>query len=375
MINEKFSKILMNYSASLEFYQTYLRDGVSSQQLDASKFFSYTEQINKLAEGLEALSTELQSQVREQHGALLSQASHAGKLEGTLEVVHGHMISLVGAANRLKNHVNKPYEVLESKTKVLGRLHETTHILRQAGIFLQLYKKLLETKEFEKQAVIFHEIDSLIQDDTLNSIQFLKDEIAHVQSNRRKLITLADKELNTALKNLNVDTVQRSLQIFSNLQILKKYIDDLLETFVGDIKQSIKECFTAPETKISGARDSEPKSTSKAQMRAPGKAPALTTSLHFRAKLWNALEWLFAEEIFSCSAQIRFLHKCVRNSGLMDADMEIEAQWWKGLQELLKTSFRDCPPHIGQCLQQGLPKLVSETKSLFTKLQMDSPFE
>uniref|UniRef100_A0A6B2EG50 Conserved oligomeric Golgi complex subunit 5 n=1 Tax=Phlebotomus kandelakii TaxID=1109342 RepID=A0A6B2EG50_9DIPT len=356
-----------------EFYQNFLREGVS-QPVEVSKFFSYTEQINKLSEGLEALSTELQSQVREQHGALLSQASHAGKLDGTLGVVHGHMQSLVGAANRLKSHVSAPYGVLESRTKVLGRLHETTHILRQAGIFLQLHKKLLGTKEFEKQAIIFHEIDSLIENEVLNSVKFLKEEITHVQSNRRKLITLADKELNTALKNLNVDTVQRSLQIFSNLQILRKYIDDLLETFIGDIRQSIKECFTAPETKLPGARDAEPRSQAKVAMRAPGKAPALTTSLHFRAKLWNALEWLFAEEIFSFSGQIRFLQKCVRNSGLMDADMEIEGQWWRGLEELLKTSFSSCPPHIGQCLQQGLPKLVAETKSLFTKLQMDSPF-
>ncbi|XP_059609922.1 conserved oligomeric Golgi complex subunit 5-like [Phlebotomus argentipes] len=356
-----------------EFFQNFLRDGASSQTAEASRFFSYTEQINKLAEGLDALSTELQSQVREQHGALLSQASHAGKLDGTLAVVHGHMESLVGAAGRLKSHVNTPYDVLESRTRVLGRLHETTHILRQAGIFLQLYKRLLATKEFERQATIFHEIDSLIEDDVLNSVQFLKEEITHVQSNRRKLITLADKELNTALKNLNVDTVQRSLQIFSNLQILRRYIDDLLETFIGDIRQSIKECFTAPETKLPGAREAEPKGA-KAAMRAPGKAPALTTSLHFRAKLWNALEWLFAEEIFSFSAQIRFLQKCVRNSGLMDADMEIEGQWWRGLQELLKTSFSACPPHIGQCLQQGLPKLVAETKSLFTKLQIESPF-
>ncbi|GAB0090981.1 Conserved oligomeric Golgi complex subunit 5 [Sergentomyia squamirostris] len=358
-----------------EFYQNFLRDGVSSQQTEASKFFSYTEQINKLSEGLEALSTELQSQVREQHGALLSQASHAGKLDGSLGVVHRHMESLVAAGNRLKNHVNTPYVILESQTKVLGRLHETTHILRQAGIFLQLYKKLLATKEFEKQATIFHEIDSLIEDDALNSVKFLKDEITHVQSNRRKLITLADKELNTALKNLNVDIVQRSLQIFSNLQILRKYITDLLDTFVGDIKQSIKECFTAPETKIAGSRETEAKNPAKSAMRAPGKAPALTTSLHFRAKLWNALEWLFSEEIYSFSAQIRFLHKCVRNSGLMDADMEIEEQWWRGLQDLLKKSFSSCPPHIAQCLQQGLPKLVAETKSLFTKLQIDSPFD
>uniref|UniRef100_A0A1B0CRE5 Conserved oligomeric Golgi complex subunit 5 n=1 Tax=Lutzomyia longipalpis TaxID=7200 RepID=A0A1B0CRE5_LUTLO len=356
-----------------EFFQSFLREGVSSHQPEPSKVFSYTEQINKLSEGLDALATELQSQVREQHGALLQQASHAGKLNGTLETVHGHMMSLVAAANRLKSHVNAPYVVLENKTKVLGRLHETTHILRQAGIFLQLHKKLLATKEFEKQAVIFHEIDSLIQDEVLNSVKFLREEITHVQSNRRKLITLADKELNTALKNLNVDTVQRSLQIFSNLQILRKYIDDLLETFIGDIRQSIKECFTAPETKIPGTRDAEQRAAAKGGgMKAPGKAPALTTSLHFRAKLWTALEWLFTEEIFNYSSQIRFLQKCVRNSGLMDADMEIEGHWWKGLQELLKVSFSKCPPHIGQCLQQGLPKLVAETKSLFTKLQIDN---
>lgn len=33
------------------------------------------------------------------------------------------------------------------------------------------------------------------------------------------------------------------------MQVLPKYIEDLLDIFIGDIKQSIKECFAGIETK------------------------------------------------------------------------------------------------------------------------------
>jgi predicted DNA-binding protein YlxM (UPF0122 family) len=59
-----------------EFYQHFL---TAKQSNELNTTLTITDQIKKLSEGLETLNSELQEQVRTQHSALLSQASHAGK--------------------------------------------------------------------------------------------------------------------------------------------------------------------------------------------------------------------------------------------------------------------------------------------------------
>lgn len=99
-----------------------------------------------------------------------------------------------------------------------------------------------------------------------------------------------------------------SFQIFSNLHTLSKYIDNFLKTCNNDIKQSIKDCFAG--TDVAGFTAAKKGGTDKAiGNRGPGKASiALTTSQHFRAKLWTALEWLFEDEILSFCQQVTMCH-------------------------------------------------------------------
>lgn len=127
--------------------------------------------------------------------------------------------------------------------------------------------------------------------------------------------------------------------------------------------------------------------------RGPGKTPTLTTSQNFRSKLWAALEWLFDEEIFGyCnqvleltgsyyrhsanriyqnSLQIISLQKCFANIQTNELiehqETDIKKSFWKNLEDLLRSSFTDCPTHIGQCLQQDLPKLLAFARGLEVK--------
>lgn len=107
--------------------------------------------------------------------------------------------------------------------------------------------------------------------------------------------------------------------------------------------------------------------------RAPGKTPTLTTSQHFRSKLWQALEWLFEEEIFNYWTQVIFLENCLDSVNQSPSSSEsfqtndIKYRFWTGLENLLCNSFANCAAHINQCLKQDLPKLLAAARSLQSK--------
>lgn len=105
-----------------EFYQHFLSNNNSNEtNVKNSATVSFNEQINRLQIGIDKLHAELHSQVRQQHGALLSQASQAGKLNYALNAVSEQIQCLQKGAEKLKSQVDVPYALLENQTKVLER--------------------------------------------------------------------------------------------------------------------------------------------------------------------------------------------------------------------------------------------------------------
>lgn len=161
------------------------------------------------------------------------------------------------------------------------------------------------------------------------------------------------------------------------MQVLPKYIDDLLDIFISDIKHSIKECFAGIETKKLTER--KVKSTANPDSNrprvGPGKPLGSTASQQFVKKFWSALDNLFDEEIFNCWKQINFLTKCLKrivhqpNAMNLFASVDIEKRFYDRLNQLLNDSFTDCPAHIRQCLVRDLPKLLRLTKQLHSKCE------
>lgn len=384
----------VNYS--IEFYRKFLADESAKEKNATSSSMSFAEQIKKLSEGVELLSTELQTQVRQQHGALLSQASHAGKLTAALEIVNGHMARLEAGAERLKTQINTPYAMLESQTRVLARLHDASHLLRQAGRFLQLFRKLqANAKDTATQASILYELEPLLEDEQLKQVDFVQDELAKANVIRQRLNNLARRDLTNALKSgkhedkpkairsLQVRQSYSSyclrsywktyvhigfLQIFANLQTLSKCVDDLLDSFITDIRHSIKECFLGTDV----ANLSSKKLSERSQQ---GPKISQPSSQNFRSKLWAALDWLFDEEITSYCSQIIMLESCLAlvsqsSSGTLLSSMknnDVVARFWASLEDLLLTSFSTCQVHISSHLKRDLPKLLISAHSIHVK--------
>lgn len=166
-------------------------------------------------------------------------------------------------------------------------------------------------------------------------------------------------------------------QVYTNLQILPKYIDDLLDSYIGDIKHSLKDCFAGVEVKKLSARKvkTDKANEQNRSRKSPGSTQSLNVSHQFSTKFWAAIEWLFDEEIYDCWKQIHFLTKCMKKitqqvSCMSPMQMvDIEKGFSDRLNDLLKKSFSDCAPHIRQCLVQDLPKLLKLIKQLQSKCE------
>lgn len=162
------------------------------------------------------------------------------------------------------------------------------------------------------------------------------------------------------------------------MQVLPKYIDELLDIFIADIKHAIKECFAGIDTKKANERKSKAAANATDQTKpkpSPGKPLGTTASQQFSRKFWTSLENLFDEEIFNCWKQINFLTKCLKNvvhqpnaTNLFES-VDIEKNFHDRLTELLRVSFTECPPHVRQCLIQDLPKLLRLAKQLHSKCE------
>lgn len=165
------------------------------------------------------------------------------------------------------------------------------------------------------------------------------------------------------------------------MQCLPKYVEDLLDIFISDIKQTIKECFAgieirkSAERKQKSANNLEQQQTTHRPKPSPGKPQGSTASQQFSRKFWTGLENLFDEEIFNCWKQIHFLTMCLKsvvyqpNASDRHGCVDIERQFHDRLNDVLRAAFTDCPAHIRQCLIQDLPKLLRLTKQLNSKCE------
>ncbi|XP_063704932.1 conserved oligomeric Golgi complex subunit 5 [Culicoides brevitarsis] len=359
-----------------EFFRHFLKEESKKEEL----LLSFTEQISKLSEGLELISSELQTQVKDHHGSLLKQAANQRNLHESLDKISSQMELLEAAGSKLREKVTSPHQILENQTRVLRNLHEASHLLRQVSRFLKLHSQLFaSTDDLAQQAKILHELEPLMDDEELKKITFLQEERASIVTKRQKLLLIINRDLTNGLENNKIETITTNLQIFSNLHMLKSVLDQTRETFIDDIKHSIKAAFAGTDVKTLRGGEKSDKNAEKRAGKGPGKTPTLTTSQHFRTKLWNALEWLYEEEIYEILQQVALLSRAVEHVNTEFQDRitaeDVRKQFWHDLEALLKKSFgSEAPPHVGQCLCHGLPKLLSSARSLELKLNDEFKF-
>lgn len=369
------------YVSITEFYQKFLKSDDASESSALETGLAINEQIQKLSDGVDLLAKQLHKQVREQHNALLLEARNANQLSVAVDIVTNHMSQLEIGTERLKAKINTPYKQLKNQTRALARLHDVSHILRQSNHFLQLYQKLsVDAKDAASQADILFELEFLMNNEQLRQIHFIRDEGQFVINMKQRLTNAAHYDLLNALKTAtDEEKAVKSLQVFTNLQTLPKYIDELIETFVTDVDHSVKECFSVnTEAKKLPTNKSKTNAASVDGNRgkpSPGGIQNMASGQQFPAKLWSSLEWLFGEKIYKCWKQVNFLAKCLKrvtqhpsHVGLLQT-ISIEKHFNERLNALLQKSFNDCSVYVKQCLIKDLPKLLQLSYGLQSKCE------
>lgn len=171
------------------------------------------QQIQELSKQLQNTTEELHQQVRDKHGALLQQATHAGRFDAALNTLAEDVQRVRETGHRLKSQVDQQYQQVENQTQVLGRLHDVSHLLRSAGTLLTLTAKLKGTKDVLRQAELHFELGQLIEDKDLKDIEFIQQERAYVISSGQKIRNLTQMQLVTGLQERNQNQVVNALKV------------------------------------------------------------------------------------------------------------------------------------------------------------------
>lgn len=373
VVKNSYSTVSKNYSFP-DFFKYFL----SGKETEPPTL-ALSDQIRKLSEGLETINSELQSQIRLQNPTLLKNAVSGNRLNKNLNTLSSEFQKLQERMGVLKKQINDPYESMETHIKVLERLHNSSHLLRNVSSFLQLYKNLQsESSSLEQQAHILFEMESLIEDKDLGKIHMIQEEKSNAISTKQRLLHIANRDLNSGLQNNNENQIVKSLQIYSNLNSLDQHLKNLSDTYINDIRESIRQIFngidlqTIQKTSIKVTAAS---STLQSQNKVPGKVPTLSTSFHFWTKLLAGLDWLFTDELFSYCEQALLLQRCLKkvSSNFLSEQnsKDFVSKFSHSLSALLQESFTEAPIHVSQAIQQNLPKLLGSFNTLKNKLDKE----
>ncbi|CAH0557010.1 unnamed protein product [Brassicogethes aeneus] len=337
-----------------DFYKYFLKANNSKKPL--AQTLTITEQVTKLGEGIELLSRELHKQVVDKHEDLLTQAKHSTKLEAVLNTMNMHVQNLFANAERLRNQIHVPYNALEQHTKVLGRLHLASHILRQVNRIQQLSKRLSNTNDPVQKATILRELEQLAIDPDLHDIDVVTTELRNIRMQQQKVAKLATGSLNQGIMNENVTQTTTALQIFINLGTIKTISDNFIDQCLNEFRECLKKAFEiSPNASIK----------SKA---APGKV-SLTSSQGFRSRVLNELEKAFSEDVYQVCKQVKFLQ--ITLNSMSGVNLNVADEFWSKFGKIMQEEIKKSSTAIQQTLEGDYPKLLKWYYEMILKLNYD----
>ncbi|XP_034194071.1 conserved oligomeric Golgi complex subunit 5 four way stop isoform X1 [Osmia lignaria lignaria] len=314
-----------------DFLKQFL-DG-KSKKADVNQVLSVAKQINKLGQAIEILNSELQKQVLANHEDLLSQATWVEKLEGVLSIMQSHVQSLLSAVERLRGKIVDPFNRIETQTVVLARLHETSDLLRRVARMQHLSKRLysqmtnnVQGPDIIKAANSLHELEQLMMDTDLNGLDVIADDQQAVKAHRMTVQRLATHTLTQGLQTMDRGKISTAVQVFENLGIVNGAIDNIMDSALSEIEKIATESLdvTLASNHDFGKRG------------APGRAaiPSPGSSGNLRTRIWDNLERLFQDTLYTHCLQIELLQRILLEHHIKGLD-ELSQKFWDRVNCLL----------------------------------------
>ncbi|GBP16272.1 Conserved oligomeric Golgi complex subunit 5 [Eumeta japonica] len=147
-------------------------EGITASLADMN--LTIGDQIAKLSKRLNNINEELQQQVRDRYGALLQQATHAGRFDAALNTLTDDVALICNSSYRIKNQIDQQYQNISNQAKVWHVCIELSHLLRCSKTLLTLTTKLKNTKDVLKQAELHFELKELIEDSDLKKLNLFR---------------------------------------------------------------------------------------------------------------------------------------------------------------------------------------------------------
>ncbi|XP_014477103.1 PREDICTED: conserved oligomeric Golgi complex subunit 5 [Dinoponera quadriceps] len=330
-----------------------------SKKTDVSSLLSVAQQLNKLGQAIEVLNAELQRQVLANHEDLLSQATWVEKLEGVLFIMQSHIQSLLSAVERLRGKIIDPFNRVEMQTIVLARLHETSDLLRRVARMQHLSKRLnsqmnsvTQGPDIVKAANSLHELEQLMADTDLNGLDVIADDQQAVKAQRATVQRIATHTLTQGLQAMDRTKVSTAVQVFQNLGILNGAVDTTIESTLAEIEKISTESLdvsfvTNPDFGKRGA---------------PGRAaiPSPGSSGNLRTRIWENLERLFQDTLYTQCLQIELLQRILlehHTKGFHD----LSEKFWDKVNALLAKVLNERAQgssFVKQALEGEYPKFL-----------------
>ncbi|KAK2155274.1 hypothetical protein LSH36_244g03005 [Paralvinella palmiformis] len=307
-----------------------------------------SQQLAKLADGINLLDKELHSQVVAHHEDLLSQATGIETLEGVLQMMQTRIQSLLAATERIRGKVTEPYNKIVSRTGQLRRLQETCDMLRRIIRIMYLSKRLhgqLQggTREITKAAQSLNELDYLAEGIDLTGVEVIEQDRRFIKQARKEVELQAQKMLEQGMETQNQTQVATALQVFHNLGSLQQTIDRV-----------ITQCKNGLLSTVTGALNVQLSHHTQIKS-GPGMASMPSNTAAYRATLWTNMEKLM-DSIYSSFSQAHHLQKVLikkRDPVTHVCFMELLAKAKEGDVNILRTFWQDITDMISDQFLQA----------------------
>ncbi|KAF8160965.1 Golgi transport complex subunit 5-domain-containing protein [Crassisporium funariophilum] len=323
--------------------------------------------ISKLTFGIEDVSKQIRSLVTAHHEDLLTQASNANALSGTLSSVRSGLSDLDLSVEKLRVKVHVPYETLQSLVTRLQHFHQASDVLRRTSRFVILARRLqlqmnevqgnktavrgviddlasatlVHGKDIEdekeraiaKAALTIAELAGLLSspdsqdEDTTKSPNELRNAIplrsvrvvaAHesfIEEARAVITAEMENMVLNGLSTLNQTKLASSLQTAYNLRVLPTLVQSLLFDLSQAVEDRIRGAFdlnkisrdaSSKETPVTNSPQTPQMYRSRVRTE-----PTNVTAPQWSAVLWSRLEAMF-QEMADCCIKVYALEKVLK---------------------------------------------------------------
>ncbi|CAG8537647.1 4025_t:CDS:10 [Acaulospora morrowiae] len=348
--------------------------------------------LAKLSFGIDNLNKQLHDQVTAHFEDLITQAAGIRDLENVLSTVKEGVKSLNAAFDRLKENIHTPYAQIKNYTLQLERYQTASDLLRNVVRLFYLARCLesqmaeIDNKkenriEYFKAAPIIGELDILLKEIDFEGIELVQSQLPSIKKAKYRIISEAFRMLQEGINSQNEEEIKISLQIFNELhdvgERVSKYVDDVSEKLLIQIKNAIDVASLQKETKDAG-------NTSTKGIRWLGTEPLMGMNVAWTSTLWRRMEVLMDEICESC-CKIYILEKVLSGerdsttglSYLDDVNNVLDGgliqHFWKLLSLNFGKELKEATKgfaFIQQSLVNGYPKLLRLIRDFFKKLEV-----